>query len=399
MSLIGRLKSIWSGHFDPAITLVGYPFRATGRAEVLRSTWRALQAAGITAAVYDLDNTTERREVADAKIEPLLVGDLASGGIRLFHCNGNEAGSARAAVEGRRRGSFASGYNIIEPAWELPKYPAQWSAELAAFDEVWATSGFIFDAISGTVPVPVFKLPNASQPRIETDLDRSHFGLQEDACIVMLAFDLWSFSSRKNPLAAIECFRAVLAQRPGAKLHLVVKTSHREHDPASSDALKSALASLGNRVTLIETILSDNETKNLIRCCDCLLSLHRSEGFGRLPAEAMFLGKPVIATGWSGNMEFMTPETSFPVAYTLVPVGPGEYPFGEGQVWADPDIAAATRILVHLIDNPQHRKAVGAQASAHMHKYFSNIAIGAHYRQRFHEIAISNAKAARIGRR
>jgi len=109
-----------------------------------------------------------------------------------------------------------------------------------------------------------------------------------------------------------------------------------------------------DRITIIETTLSGNEVANLIRCSDCFVSLHRSEGFGRGPAEAMFFGKPVIATGWSGNMDYMWPGTAFPVRYTLVPVGRGAYPCADGQVWAEPDVAHAAQLLAGLIDDPAH---------------------------------------------
>ena len=76
-----------------------------------------------------------------------------------------------------------------------------------------------------------------------------------------------------------------------------------------------------------------------MRSCDCFVSPHRSEGFGLLIAEAMMLGRPVIATDYGATAELLTPATGFPVAFRMVPVGEGDYPFAKGQSWADPDVA------------------------------------------------------------
>ena len=101
----------------------------------------------------------------------------------------------------------------------------------------------------------------------------------------------------------------------------------------------------------------------------------------------MFFGKPVIATGWSGNMDYMRPGTAFPVRYTLVPVGRGAYPFADGQVWAEPDVAHAAELLVGLIDDPAKALAVGTRARTHMLANFSDVVLGARYRARFEAIA------------
>ena len=126
--------------------------------------------------------------------------------------------------------------------------------------------------------------------------------------------------SRKNPWAAIDAFGRLTKARPSAPVHLVIKINNSSLDVSVLERVRRDTADLGDRVTVIDATMKDNEVKNLIRCCDCLLSLHRSEGFGRGPAEAMFFGRPVVATGWSGNMEYMNADVSFPVGYRLIPV-------------------------------------------------------------------------------
>ncbi len=100
----------------------------------------------------------------------------------------------------------------------------------------------------------------------------------------------------------------------------------------------------------------------------------------------MFFGKPVVATGWSGNMEYMSADVSFPVGYRLVPVQEGEYPHGAGQVWAEPDIDAAAQTLVQLVDDPSLGIVVGERARIHMRKSFSDIVLGQRYRARLEAI-------------
>jgi glycosyltransferase involved in cell wall biosynthesis len=170
-------------------------------------------------------------------------------------------------------------------------------------------------------------------------------------------------------------------------VHLVLKVQHFDHDPAARKSIAAAIAGIEARVTLIDRAMSNDEARNLIRCCDYYLSLHRSEGFGRGPAEAMFFAKPVVATGWSGNMEYMNAEVSFPVGYRLVPVGDGEYLEGEDQMWAEADVGEATAALVRLVDDPALGAEVGARAQAHMRRNFSNRVLGRRYRDRFAEIA------------
>lgn len=281
------------------VTLLGYPFRSTGRAENLKSTFRALRAAGVEPKVFDLDRGLHG-EIDESEIRSRLVPRLEPGGIRIYHCNGNlEADLAIRVVDERAQGAFAAGYNIIHPAWELPRYPLSWAQSLNRYDEVWAITRFVYDSLRECITVPLQSYPDACQPQISSQLTRKQLGLPEDDFLVLSFFDYWSYAARKNPLAAIEAFASVIKARPNAPLRLVMKTNHAPTD-AGSAPVRAAMAELGHAGILIERTMTDNEVKNLIALSDCLISLHRSEGFGRGPAEAMFLGKPVIATGWSG---------------------------------------------------------------------------------------------------
>jgi glycosyltransferase involved in cell wall biosynthesis len=377
-----RSKLLRRPPFD--ITLIGYPLRATGRGEHLRSIFRALRSVGLEPKVVNLDSQLD--EIEDDAVRASLVSDVSVGGIRLFHCNGDEADAAAAAIDQIGPGRFRSGYNVIHPAWELPRYPARWAHALDRYDEVWAPTKFVRDSLSACVTQPLHHVPDACQPQITAPLTRRDFGFAEDDYLVLSFFDYWSYVARKNPLATIEAFKAAAAARPGKRLRLVMKTSHGAGTLAA-DEVRAAIAALGESAITIDRTMGDNEIKNLIAVCDCLLSMHRSEGFGRGPAEAMFLGKPVIATGWSGNMDYMTSRTSFPVGYRLIPVKEGEYIEGDGQEWADPDPAQATQALIALVDDPALGPRIGERAARHMRRSYGDQVLGKVYRKRFEEIA------------
>jgi glycosyltransferase involved in cell wall biosynthesis len=366
------------------VTLIGFPFGSTGRSEHVRAAWRALDAAGVRPALYDCGGHSDDEGI-EVEFRP-HVADRLPGGIRIYSLNGDEVPGVLDALESGQPGVFGSGYNIVFPAWELPRYPDVWARDLDRFDEVWTASPFADRSIRSAVTVPVFHLPNACEPHVRAPLGRAHFGIPEDRFVMLFFFDLWSYVTRKNPWAAIEAFRRVVAARPGAAVQLVVKLNHAAHDPGVVQRIAREIADLGHRVTVLDATLTDNEVKNLVRCCDCFLSLHRSEGFGRGPAEAMFFGKPAVATGWSGNMEYMKSGVSFPVDYRLVAVDAGDYPHGANQVWAEPDVGHAAQILVRLVDDPSYARAVGERAGTHMRTHYSDVALGRRYRARLEAI-------------
>ncbi len=256
----------------------------------------------------------------------------------------------RAALRGRR----VIGYW----AWELPVVPDIWRAGLPFMHEVWAPSRFSAAALRPLVPgVRVVPHPVAAHPPEPSALGRADFGLPANAVITLASFSLASSFERKNPLGAIAAHRLAFGTRADRVLLLRVGNPH--HFPADFARLRAAAAGLPN-VRLDTRTLPGADSHALTAACDIVLSLHRSEGFGLVPAEAMLLGVPVVATGWSGNMDYMDRDCAALVPFTLVPAcdprGVFEAP---GAVWADPDLAAAAAHLVRLADDPAARRALG----------------------------------------
>jgi glycosyltransferase involved in cell wall biosynthesis len=355
------------------VTLVGYPFQPTGMAEHARSTFRALQSVGVTPRLLDVADANRGYDPdLERDFAPHLTTTLGEG-VNIFGVNGDEAARVIGKVG---EAAFAKGYNIAYPAWELACYPAEWAKVLDRFDEIWAPSAFVQTALQQAVSRPVHHMPLAVELKLSSFLGRRYFGIPEDAFVAVFFFDFASFADRKNPWAVLEAFERLAARRPDASLHGVIKSRGGRDMDEQQAALEARLAALGARAQALYGDMSDNEIKNLIRVSDVFVSLHRSEGFGRGMAEAMALGRPAIATGYSGNLDFMPPGAGLLVDYELVPVAPGAYPHGDGQVWADASPEHASRLLEQLMDDPAEARAMGARGRAFIAEHYSLQTVG-----------------------
>jgi glycosyltransferase involved in cell wall biosynthesis len=365
------------------VTIVGYPFQPTGMAEHARSTFRALQAVGVAPRLLDVADANRAYDPdLERDFAPNLVTALGEG-VNIFGVNGDEAARV---IDRVGEAAFAKGYNIAYPAWELARYPAAWAKVLDRFDEIWAPSAFVQAALQDAVSRPVHRMPLAVELKLSSFLGRRYFGIPEDAFVAVFFFDFASFADRKNPWAVLEAFERLAARRPEAAIHCVIKSRGGRDMDEQQAALEARLAALGPRAQALYGDMSDNEIKNLIRVADVFVSLHRSEGFGRGMAEAMALGRPAIATGYSGNLDFMPPGTGLLVDYALVPVAPGAYPEGQGQVWADASPEHASRLLEQLMDDPAGARAMGARAKTFIAEHYSLAALGRRYLERLEAI-------------
>ncbi|MDE8344075.1 MAG: glycosyltransferase, partial [Acidocella sp.] len=249
-------------------------------------------------------------------------------------------------------------------AWELPVVPRQWEFGAQFVHEIWAPSSFTAEALETIAPgrVRLVPYPLAAFTLPATG-NRDSFGLHNDAVIVLNAFNLNSGTARKNPLGAIAAFKAAFGS--DESFQFIMKISGAEAYAADLRSLAAAIGSAPN-IKIINENLTEPRLRGLIAACDIVLSLHRSEGFGLIPATAMLLGKPVVATGWSGNLTFMTPETSALVSYRLVPPVDerGVYEVA-GARWAEPDIEDAAAQLRRLGHDATLRQILGLAGQTH----------------------------------
>ena len=367
----------------PEVTIVGYPFQPTGMAEHARSTFRALQAVGVAPRLLDVaDANRSYDHDLERDFGPHLVTTLGAG-VNLFGVNGDEANRV---IEKVGEAAFARSYNVAYPAWELAQYPKAWAKVLERFDEIWAPSAFVQAGLQDALSKPVHRMPLAVDLKFSSFLGRRYFGIPEDAFVAVFFFDFASFADRKNPVAVLEAFERLAARRPDANLHCVIKSRGGQDMDEAQAALETRLAALGPRAQALNGDLSHNEIKNLVRVCDVFVSLHRSEGFGRGMAEAMAMGRPAIATGYSGNLDFMPEGTGLLVDYELVPVAPGAYPHGEGQLWAEASPEHASRLIEQLLDEPAQARAMGARARRFIAENYSLEALGRRYLDRLEAI-------------
>ena len=237
---------------------------------------------------------------------------------------------------------FAGRRTIGVWPWELPEWPEEFAFCYFLVDEIWAISDFVHRSYELTSPVPVVHMPPAviappAQP------ERRQFGIDDNSCVFLVCFDGLSSYARKNPVAAVRAFRAAFPS-PTEDVRLVIKTI-RGRESVAAYAELNALIAEDSRIRLIDADFSRGHMASLINSCDCLVSLHRSEGFGRVLAEALSYGRTIAATYWSGNLDFAHIGEQYLVEATLVPVQPGEYSHGDGQNWAEPDANAAVEAM------------------------------------------------------
>jgi glycosyltransferase involved in cell wall biosynthesis len=367
---------------QPSVVLVGHPFVPIGMGEHLRCSFRAFRSVGVKIGVRDIYGMKYDDPDIEKEVERYIVRDFAAE-INIFYINANEVEQSLQHLGG----SLPSGvYNVIYPMWELSKYPTVWAELLNRFDEVWAASKFTCESISSAVGTPVIHMPIAGEIRLSTFLGRRYFKIPESSFTFLFFFDFTSYLARKNPFAVLQAFEELCKQCPSQDLFLVIKFKGGKAREKDYELFCDYISRYKNRVLVIDKTLTDNEIRNLVRCCDCFVSLHRSEGVGLGLSAAMFLKKPVVATGYSGNLDFMTEENSCLVRYDLCDVPDEAYPFAEGQVWAEPDIAHAVDHMLKLVSDRDYARELGERASRDIRVNFSWRAAGLRYLSRMAEI-------------
>jgi glycosyltransferase involved in cell wall biosynthesis len=263
-------------------------------------------------------------------------------------------------------------YRIAYWAWELDSIPKEWVELRPLLDAIWAPTAFVADAFRQRMPLPVHEvLPGVELSEIEA-MTKGELGIPAENYVFLFMFDMCSQMMRKNPLALIEAFRAAFAWSDNVTL--VIKVSRGRSHPEAFSALEQAALEAG--VIVVDEVLSRARAYGFIQMCDCFVSLHRAEGFGLCLAEAMLMGKPVIATNYSGNLAFMHKGNSFLVDYTLAEIADDNPIYQAGNHWAEPSIDHAAALMRHCYDNPEQAAAVGALGQAEVRQKLSLKAAG-----------------------
>ncbi len=371
-------KPIWQPQVKPAdatainlkkrpfgVNLFGFAQGELGLGEDLRMAVAVCKAAKIA---YNIINIRPGQEIGQG--DTALADELDKGPNKLIYpinifCMPGFDVAARVYLKFGDK-AFEHHYNIGWWPWELGVWPKAWQGAFELVDELWGCSQFSYEMYTRSTQKPVIAMPlSTSIERVKT-YPRKHFGLPVKPCLFLYVFDFSSHLERKNPLAAIEAFQKAFSAKESVGLVLKVMNSKPDNPQwlAFVEKIK-----LDKRIHLISTTLERSEVLGLIQACDVYVSPHRAEGFGRTLTEAMLMGKPVVATNYSGNQFFMNPEISFPVDYELVPVKAGDYHFVEnedGAVWANPSIthmASQMRASMDFVKKPHAKEQIAQYAA------------------------------------
>lgn len=362
----------------PAINLIGYLKSGTGVGQGARLAAAAADRVGIATALVEFELTD-----LDSRTENGLDDRLGRDNphpVNLFHVNADQFPLLRPHFG---EGFFEGRYNIGYWAWELPEFPDAYLGAFADVDEVWVPSSFVQQAVSAKSPVPVICMPHPVEFSVPENVSRREFGLPEGQCLFLCMYDLRSYQARKNPRAAVEAFLRAFPQ-PGLAM-LVIKVQSAAACPDDYAELEALVAGRPH-LKLIDGRLGREAIYRLEACCDAFVSLHRAEGFGLALAECMLLGKPVIATHWSGNTDFMRPDNSCCVHYGLTRLECDHGVYRAGQYWAEADIEHAAWFMRRIVHEPDWAAELGQRGRRTILEGYSLAAIGARYRRRLEHI-------------
>ncbi len=372
----------------PSTAVIGYISAANGMGEAARGTIVALSAAQCPVHFVDIDPEPTLKAV---DLLPALP-ELRKTAINLLHVN---AVNVTRCYEQMGASFFRGKHNIGFWFWEMPTLPRRWYGAFSLFDEIWVASRYTQAAIAAVAPVPVVCMRPLVQPAAAGSATRKDFGIPDDRFVFLFCFDALSILERKNPQGTIAAFRRAFGAPLKGPL-LVVKVNNSDRVPGHERSLgmpDDYMADLTASLAAVNGVLLDQRydrstVSALIAACDCYVSLHRCEGFGLTMAEAMYFGKPCIATGYSGNLDFMTPANSYLVGYRLTELERDWGPYEAGDHWAEPDIDHAAELMQAVYADLSLAAARGLTAASDIAQNYGIQAVGSAMRSRLQLLAL-----------
>jgi glycosyltransferase involved in cell wall biosynthesis len=375
-SYLGTL--LVKSEFLEGINLVGYLAAESGLGEAARSIRRAAEAAGINVVPMDFRWGCASRMGELVPPGPMPPRRYA---VNVIHLNADQLLTAHTILGPE---VFKGHYNIAYSVWEQEEFPEEWIPALDLVHEIWTASTFCLDVISRKTSRPVFRIPHSIELVVPAVPDRRILGLPENGFIFLAIMDFASTPERKNPLGALQAY-AMAKERIPQETHFVLKTVNAATSPEVMQAIKQ-FQTLCPSITVRDGYIGRGEVNALINACDCFISLHRAEGFGLPIAEAMYMNKPVIATAWSGNMDFMNENNSYPVRFELQPLDHDVGPYRKSLRWAEPDLRHAAELMALVTRDPERARQMGETAGRDLRQRFSSAAVGRLIRDRLERI-------------
>ena len=339
------------------VSLVGHVNYQCGIGQDVRQTYLALKLKVIKSEIIDFGLKKNNRET-NRKLQ-FIKGDYKNYDqeILILCLNPDDCFNY---LSSKRKSFFDRKYIIGYIPWEFDIWPKILNNLYSYFDEMWISSEFTFRAFREfektkklmplCVDNPGIKIKPLSNKK--KSYYRNKYNLPENNIIYLSSFDLESYITRKNPWAVINSFQKAFnpnyPNKPiNEKVNLLIKTFKPIAYNRDWEILKNIIK-LDERIIIVEENLDYYELIYLYGSCDALISLHRSEGFGRIMVECINLGLEIICTNWGGNTDFCNNNFTHLVPYKKIDVIPGTYPFWEGQKWADPDLDKAAEYIYDI---------------------------------------------------
>ncbi len=272
-------------------------------------------------------------------------------------------------------------YVVSYCVWEASELPVTYQHSLALVQEVWTCSEYCQNIIKRHHP-RVFRIPHT--------IEREKNSHDVDDMIIrrLISPDPHNYYFlcigrtlvvRKNLNELVRVFEATASSMPDARL--IIKGLPR--DPI--------LRSRDSRVFYIPMVFSESQINALYKAVDVYVSAHHSEGWGLTISDAILFGKPVAATGYSGNLEFMNDNNSFLIRCTENYIREKDL-FGEFTTqmkWAYPDPNHLEEILKSLYSGALRMEAVQKSKRALEDiKSFSNESVESIVRNRMNDIRL-----------
>lgn len=360
------------------INLVGYIKSEHGVGEAARHMADCIDKTGYDWSIYDFEvgNLSRQNDTRwDSKIDEELPYNIS-----ILNINADQMPVAQNNLPAK---IWNKGYVIGVWYWELEDFPDEWKGSFDLVSEIWAPTKFIAESISLKSTKPVVYMPPSMRLNHPQKCDRKDFGLPEDAFLFLNMYDSLSYNTRKNPRAAFMAFKNAFAY-DDKTVGLVVKVNNSSI--VSEDEYLKELVGDYQNIYIISETLTREQVNELICVCDVAVSLHRSEGLGLLCEEAMYFGKPVIATNWSGNTDFMNNENSCLVDYDLVNIGQDYGPYKAWQRWAEPKIEMAKDYMLKLKNDKQYYSKIAQEAEKYIKTNYSDEKCAERMRRRLETI-------------
>ncbi len=338
------------------VNILGYLDAQSGVGEAARTISKAIIKKGIPFALNN--ETTSPSKRSDNQFSKLFTTKNPYP-INIITIYGDTFNN----VINKRKNYLKNKYNIAYWAWELEDLPQQWVSLIDKVNEIWTPSTFVKNTFQKHTNKPIIVIPHPIEIN-PGPYKRKYFSINKNDFVFLFTFDFYSLFKRKNPFGVIKAFKKAFNKNSNTKL--IIKCSNSSVDKENFKKLKKATKNWP--IKIINKYLSRKELNSLLNIADTYVSLHRSEGFGLSIAESMALAKPVIATNYSGNTEFMNRKNSYPVDYKLIKIKKDHGPYKKGNVWADPNINQAAKLMKKVYNNPKKAKERGKIAK----KYINN---------------------------